>query len=843
MTLHPATAARRTFVHFAVLSMLALLILTYTTPRALPMERAGAAPAASQCDQSAAVPPGECAALVDLYSATGGPNWLDRTGWPALASPVAPCDWHGVVCAGGHVVELNLARNRLTGVLPNTLGGLPALARLDLAGNRLQGPVPPGICLLADTVANGDLSYNALLAARSDVRTCLGQLDPDWAATQTVPPREILPATFAADTVQLSWAPIAYTGDGGFYEVSYATAADGPYLTHGQTAGKLASGYLLNSLLPGTTYFVRVQTVTPAHANNPTELRSGYAQTIVVTRAAETILLMVYFPADNDLSAYVPTIVERLRLGSRLNPNVQVVMLADQSGAGDTRVVTIAGGQIQPTDAVFAQWGKRELNTADPAVLAWFLRYARERFPNARDIVSLMGHGLALAPEVVWPETAASSAPAGSAPAAAQGQIPALPKGIDATPGDITDRGYFSTIDLGQALAAATDGGANPFDLIFFDQCFQANLDTLYEVRAAADHFIASPNYAWLVAPYDQYLALLAPSATTAQIGGAIIARYQRNLTDRHPNSIVSLRRADIDTIAGAVSDLGAALQRALRAGGRSAIGGATFGSKYVDTTQCGRQNLTLGPPDELIGAGTFATNLQRVFPAGDGAGVHAAAADLLAALAGVQKTARVGVPYIAPDEFWDYDDTVTILAPLPPNSPAPIVWRSSIYTETTPLAATWTPMPTMTVQITATFAYVRDGLWDEFLAEWYSAPLAPTVGEWCHYIPPTLVESPEAQTLALVAAGTGVSTVRLTWSRAAEEQVAGYWVYIKNAYDIGWVAREIVPPNKLTIELQQLLPGSNYRFLVVAQDATGVTLAQSNEASWKHIRLPVVRR
>src|SRR5262249_22467266 len=162
----------------------------------------------------------------------------------------------------------------------------------------------------------------------------------------------------------------------------------------------------------------------------------------------------------------------------------------------------------------------------------------------------------------------------------------------------------------------------------------------------------------------------------------------------------------------------------------------ATLDSKYVDTTQCGRQNLTLGPPDELIGAGRFSTNLQRFFPIGDSAGVHTAAGAVLAALAGVQKTVRVGVPYIAPDEYWDYDDTVTIRAPLPPTSPAPIVWRSSVYTETMPLTATWTPMPTMTVQVTASFAYVRDGEWDEFLAEWYNAPLPPTVGEWCHYIP-----------------------------------------------------------------------------------------------------------
>src|SRR5262249_8146170 len=148
-----------------------------------------------------------------------------------------------------------------------------------------------------------------------------------------------------------------------------------------------------------------------------------------VMPAAEKILLMVYFPADNDLAPYVPPVIERLRLGTQLNPNVQGVMLADQNGADDTKVLTIAGGQIQQTDAGFAHWGKRELDTADPKTLAWFLRYARETFPTTREIVSLMGHGLALAPEIEWPGT--DKAPA--AAAQAQGAIPALPRGIDAT--------------------------------------------------------------------------------------------------------------------------------------------------------------------------------------------------------------------------------------------------------------------------------------------------------------------------------------------------------------------------------------------------------------------------
>lgn len=827
-----------------VFIMLALLLLGIAPPaRPAGLARGGPQALPAPCEQVSAALASECAALVDLYNTAGGAGWVNSTGWLTILSPDSPCDWYGVACADGHVVELSLSANRLTGTLPNALGNLPYLQRLFLAANQLQGAVPPTICALVDTVTAADVSYNALFTRHANTRLCLERLDSGWTATQTIAPRDLRPAAIETGAVQLAWAPIAYTADGGFYEVSYATTVDGPYTVHGRTADKSASSYRLDGLTPGSSYFVRVQTVTPPHANHADEVHSDYTLMPFVSLTAETFLLLVYFPADNDLAPYVRLVRERLRLGSQFNPNVRVVMLSDSAGAGDTELVTIAGGSVQTTDAVFAQWGTRELNTADPQVLAWFLRYGRGLYPSNREMVSIMGHGIALAPEVTWPTTAAAVEVA----AAPNGPIPALPKGIDATPGDVTDRGYMSTVGIGQALATATDNGATPFDVVFFDQCFQGNLDTLYEVRGAADVFIASPNYAWLVAPYSQYIALLAPAATTEQIAEGIITRYERNLDETHPNVIFSIRRADIEAIAVAVSALGEALQRAVRAGEISPIARAVYSSRYVDTTQCGRQNLTLGPPDELIGAGTFALNLKREFAAAEPYGVQAAADQVVTSIANIRKLVRVGIPYIAPDEFWDYDNTVTILAPLPPNSPSRIVWRSSIYTETMPLQAIWTPAPTMTVTVSASFAYVRDGSWDEFLAEWYAAPLTPTVGEWCNYIPPVVIADSSAEDLTLTTAIVDVPTIRLAWSPTAHEDVAGYWLYTRSAYDIGWVAYAFLPANQTAIELDNLLPGVAYSFQIVAQDAAGVALAQSNEGALTvptgRVYLPIVHR
>jgi fibronectin type III domain protein len=140
----------------------------------------------------------------------------------------------------------------------------------------------------------------------------------------------------------------------------------------------------------------------------------------------------------------------------------------------------------------------------------------------------------------------------------------------------------------------------------------------------------------------------------------------------------------------------------------------------------------------------------------------------------------------------------------------------------------------------------VRDYSWDDFLSTWYSAPLPPTVGEWCHYIPPALVLGADLEPLDLSVAGVGNTTVHLTWSATAEEDATGYWLYVKSSYDIGWVAQKIMPLSQTSLELPDLLPGADYRFMIVAQDAEGVALAKSNEAVWKtfsgRVYLPVVR-
>ena len=98
-------------------------------------------------------------ALVALYRDMGGSNWADSTNW---LSDAHIGEWYGVSTnVGGRVIELNLARNGLSGQLSPRLGDLHNLRELLLSGNRLSGQIPEELGNLTD-LARLELGYNQL---------------------------------------------------------------------------------------------------------------------------------------------------------------------------------------------------------------------------------------------------------------------------------------------------------------------------------------------------------------------------------------------------------------------------------------------------------------------------------------------------------------------------------------------------------------------------------------------------------------------------------------------------------------------------------------------------------
>jgi hypothetical protein len=190
------------------------------------------------------------------------------------------------------LIDLYLNNNQLSGSIPPELGSLTTLWYLYLNNNQLSGAIPAALANLTGLTGDyTDLGYNRLTASGPSLLAFLAAIDPDWAATQTVPP-----ANVRAVGASLTWTPIAYTGDGGYYVVSYATKPGGPYTVAGQTTDKTASGYTVAGLQYSTTYYFAVQSYTLAHGGQQNALTSDYSQEVsVTTSAANAIPQRAYF--------------------------------------------------------------------------------------------------------------------------------------------------------------------------------------------------------------------------------------------------------------------------------------------------------------------------------------------------------------------------------------------------------------------------------------------------------------------------------------------------------------------------------------------------------------------
>ena len=120
------------------MALIALWTACADNPVVPPRAESGIVAARSAAAVAAAATDRE--ALVALYEATGGPNWISNDDWLTDA-PLGK--WHGVVTDSlGRVRWLTLRDNGLKGPVVPELGNLTALEFLGLGNNQLTGQVP-----------------------------------------------------------------------------------------------------------------------------------------------------------------------------------------------------------------------------------------------------------------------------------------------------------------------------------------------------------------------------------------------------------------------------------------------------------------------------------------------------------------------------------------------------------------------------------------------------------------------------------------------------------------------------------------------------------------------------
>jgi hypothetical protein len=94
-------------------------------------------------------------ALLAVYTANGGTNWVGATGWPT-----APIEqWAGVTITNSRVTAVNLSGFGLTGTIPNEFTTMVSVTSIDLSNNKIDGL--PDFTRMTN-LSSLDLSKNSL---------------------------------------------------------------------------------------------------------------------------------------------------------------------------------------------------------------------------------------------------------------------------------------------------------------------------------------------------------------------------------------------------------------------------------------------------------------------------------------------------------------------------------------------------------------------------------------------------------------------------------------------------------------------------------------------------------
>ncbi|MCP4220554.1 MAG: S8 family serine peptidase [bacterium] len=189
-----------------------------------------------------------------------------------------------------NLISLDLADNVLAGEIPAALGNLEKLKELNLASNTLNGEIPTTLINLVLLRVN-ELGYNALYTTDGTLRQFLNNKNSMWDNTQTIAPADLSAAVVSADSVQLSWDPILFSGAIGGYRVLVGTAPGGPYTQWATTADKNVSTATVTGLSPATPYYFVVQTLTDIHDHNRNALESQLTGEITTTIPMQVLRL------------------------------------------------------------------------------------------------------------------------------------------------------------------------------------------------------------------------------------------------------------------------------------------------------------------------------------------------------------------------------------------------------------------------------------------------------------------------------------------------------------------------------------------------------------------------
>ena len=222
---------------------------------------------------------------------------------------------------------------------------------------------------------------------------------------------------------------------------------------------------------------------------------------------------LIYMSGDSSLSSQVDddlSLIESSQLPYYLN----IIVLADKNGDADTRayIIDSSGKEEISLGTINSTWGN-ELRLDEVDVLADFLNWSHHAYPSENTFLEIWGHGKA------W--------------------IYAVYEGSESRSMNAVELG--TALQKGLALhwnAEKTQNRTLPLDILGFDECAMANIETIMESPYLTDYYIGSekdePFDGW---PYDEIIKelgthpFLLPWNFSSTISHTIIDFY-----NAHPN-------------------------------------------------------------------------------------------------------------------------------------------------------------------------------------------------------------------------------------------------------------------------------------------------------------------
>jgi Leucine-rich repeat (LRR) protein len=120
----------------------------------------------------AGVPLTEYKALVDFYNSNDGENWRKKSNWLDTIKCTVN-EWEGIWVIDGHVKEISMDTNNVSGSFPRALYKLKNLERLRFFMNNLSGSLPDDI----DSLSNLQVLYLSDNKFEGQIPTSLGNLN------------------------------------------------------------------------------------------------------------------------------------------------------------------------------------------------------------------------------------------------------------------------------------------------------------------------------------------------------------------------------------------------------------------------------------------------------------------------------------------------------------------------------------------------------------------------------------------------------------------------------------------------------------------------------------------